>query len=355
MKASKRESLLARLRDDTALWRAEAWASYAQLEGEVKRAECRAGTSKERKCEAEIVRGHLDAALETMAPPESIFAKGEDGFFSKFGSAFESWLRRIPTKVKTYYSGASIERTWAAIYSASAAIYMTYDKNELPAQAARLRGLLAALPGLDWQLALVSEILKELNESKGNLPTIRARLRQVHLDAMDATGSLQADARTLRNTLLVASGALFVVLLVLGGMHMFSDCIIKICTQDASKHAVCPGGGTSRSFDVFTVELAGVLGGILSVVIPLATGERIKTPYRVFNHQMLLKMLAGAATALAGVLLIESHVISQIEFKSTATLLGYAIFFGFSQQVLTGLVDRRASDLGKETPAVKSV
>ena len=172
---------------------------------------------------------------------------------------------------------------------------------------------------------------------------------------MDATGSLQTEARTLRNTLLVASGALFVVLLLLGCMHVLNDCVIRVCTHDAHKNLVCPGGGASRGFDIFTVELAGVLGGILSVVIPLATGERIKTPYRVFNHQMLLKMLAGAATALAGVLLVESRVISQIKFDSTATLLGYAIFFGFSQQVLTGLVDRRASDLGKETPAAKSV
>lgn len=354
MRAGERESLLARLKGDPALWRAEAWASYAQLDSEVKRAECRAGNSEKQKCEAEIVRSHLDAALETMAPPVSVFTEGEGGFFSRLGSALGSWLRRIPAKAKAFYSGASIERTWAAIHSANAALYMTYDKSELPAQAARLRGLLAALPGLDWQLALVSEILKELNESKGNLPSIRARLRQVHLDAMDATGSLQAEARTLRNTLLAASGALFVVLFLLGSMHMLSDCIIRVCTETKS-NTVCPGGGTSRSFDIFTVELAGMLGGILSVVIPLAMGERIKTPYRVFNYQMLLKVLAGAATALAGVLLVESQVVSQIKFDSTATLLGYAVFFGFSQQVLTGLIDRRASDLGKETPAAKSV
>ena len=259
-------------------------------------------------------------------------------------------------KVKLYYSGASIERTWAAIHSASAALYMAYDRAELPAQAKRLRGLIAALPGLDWQLASLTEIINELEDPKnGDELTIRAKLRQIHLDAMDATGSLQTEARTLRNTLLVASGALFLVLTLLGGMHMFNDYVIKVCAERSRDQLVCPGGGAPHSFDVFTIELAGMLGGILSAVIPLALGERIKTPYRVFNHQLLLKIFAGAATALAGVLLIESQVASQLEFKSPAMMLGYAVFFGFSQQVLTGLIDRRASDLAKETPTAKSV
>jgi hypothetical protein len=351
MESKRRELLLSRLRDDSTFWRAEAWASLAQLESEMARVGCRPNITKAQKCETEIVRRHLDYALEAMAPPE---LASEGSFYYQPGVALRGWLRQIRAKAKRYYSGASIERTWAAIHSAGAALFMTYDKSELPAQAARLRGLVAALPGLDWQQALVSELIKELKEPKEDLPTIRARLRQIYLDAMDATGSLQTEARTLRNTLLVASGALFTVLALLGFLHLFNDCIIRICAE-SGKHKVCPGGETSRHFDVFTVELAGMLGGILSVVIPLATGERIKTPYRVFNHQMLLKTFAGAATALAGVLLVESHVISQIKFDSTATLLGYAIFFGFSQQILTGLVDRRASDLGKEIPAAKSV
>lgn len=50
--------------------------------------------------------------------------------------------------------------------------------------------------------------------------------------------------------------------------------------------------------------MAGMLGGLLLIVIPLATGERIKTPYRVFNQQLVLKLLAGAASGLGGVVLL---------------------------------------------------
>jgi len=363
----ERELRLDRVRTDPALWRAEAWASYAQVEGEAERAEsCGLDDDERRKCQVKIVRQHLKDALDSMVPPEPIDEKNAPHPRS---AATWSWLKRIPSQVKAYYSGAGIERTWAAIHSASAALFMAYDEAELPAQAARLRGLLSALPDLDWQLTLVTEIINELKQQqqsdgskqpkdqdvwKEKVSVMRARLRQIHLDAMDAGSVLQVEARTLRNTLLVASGALFVVLLLLGFMHMLNDCIFRICTN-VDHHRVCPGGSSAHPVDVFTVELAGMLGGLLSAVIPLATGERIKTPYRVFNHQMLLKVFAGAATALAGVLLVESHVVSQIKFGSTATLLGYAVFFGFSQQVLTGLIDKRANELGKETPTAKSV
>lgn len=99
----------------------------------------------------------------------------------------------------------------------------------------------------------------------------------------------------------------------------------------------------------------GLLGGLLSIVIPLATGERIKTPYRVFNQQLVLKTLAGAATAVGGVLLLAGGVIETIKLESTAAILGYAVVLGFAQQIVTGAIDRRADALAKQTPTAKTV
>jgi hypothetical protein len=66
-------------------------------------------------------------------------------------------------------------------------------------------------------------------------------------------------------------------------------------------------------------------------------------------------MLVGAASALGGILLIESEVITTIKLGSTTAILGYAVFFGFAQQVATGAIDRRADALAKQTPIAKSV
>jgi len=149
---------------------------------------------------------------------------------------------------------------------------------------------------------------------------------------------------------MTASIGIFLVVVVLGVAHLLDTGIINLCT---SKHT-CPLSGSPHPFDVFAVELAGMLGGLLSVVIPLATGERITTPYRVFNQQLVLKTLAGAATAVAGILLVEGALVSAIKLESTAAILGYAVFFGFAQQVVTGFVDRRADSLAKQTPSTKS-
>jgi hypothetical protein len=123
----------------------------------------------------------------------------------------------------------------------------------------------------------------------------------------------------------------------------------------ATKNEDCPLDHSLTSFDVFALELAGMFGGLLSVVIPLATGERVKTPYGIFNHLLILKILAGAATAVAGVMLVEAGLVSKLSFESSAAVLAYAVVFGFAQQLVTGFIDRRASTLAKETLGAKGV
>jgi len=179
-------------------------------------------------------------------------------------------------------------------------------------------------------------------------------LRGIYERAMDVSDNLQAEARGLRNALMVASAAIFLVLVLVGGAGLIEPHVIGLCVSTGKQEA-CPLGASPHGFDVFAVELVGMLGGLLSIVIPLATGERIKTPYRVFNQQLVLKTLAGAATAVGGVLLLAGGVIETIKLDSTAAILGYAVVLGFAQQIVTGAVDRRADSLAKQTPTAKSV
>ena len=347
MTVADRERLIGRIGDDPALWRAEAWASYAQVSDELERIEGRGGAAPH---EVAIVRGNLDEALRAMAPQQP--GERESGW-----GGMRAAFARLWAALKLYYSGSAIERTWAAIHRASAALYRLFNCGELSAQAMRLRELVAELPDLKAQLASVTDALAKLKPDAGDteLGYLRAVLQELYEEATGATDSLQTQARVLRNTLLVASGALFLIVFALGVVHLFDTSIVPLCTTAGDGGTVCPDGDGAHPFDVFAIELAGMLGGIISVVVPLATGERIKTPYRVFNHQLLLKVLAGAAAGLAGVVLVESGFISAFTVSSGAAIVGYAIFFGAAQQALTGVVDRRANELGEETPTAKSV
>ena len=264
--------------------------------------------------------------------------------------------RRSPIGgLKRYYSGGDISKAWSAIHRAGESLFAVYEEAELYAQATRLEDLVAALPDSKSSGKVLAEARVKLkSDSASDKRTVRAMLRQLYREAISTTEGLQAEARVLRNTLLVASIALGLVVLAFGVVNLLDVHVFPLCTPDGKKE-ICPTGSAPHRFDAFAVELAGMLGGILSVVIPLATGERIKTPFRVFNHQLLLKVIAGAGTALAGIILIQSAFTTTITLTSTAAIIGYAVFFGFSQQALTGIIDRRANDLGKETPNTKTV
>jgi peptidoglycan biosynthesis protein MviN/MurJ (putative lipid II flippase) len=58
-----------------------------------------------------------------------------------------------------------------------------------------------------------------------------------------------------------------------------------------------------------------------------------------------LKPITGAATALVAVLLLQSNLLLGPIEQNQSMFLAYAVLFGFSQQLLTQFVDKRAVSL----------
>lgn len=333
---------------DPSIWRALAFASYAKVRDELTRLVAHQGITGNqaqlatqadgRKSVVASAEQTLREALQAMAPERRRGLGGP-----------RRWWRML----KLFYSGTRIEQAWLAIHRARGALYLLYPPAELPAQIESLQNLLDDLPESSTPRSL-GATLGRLKTRTTVTPETTAELREIYEQAIAVSDVLQHEARILRNTLMTASAAIFTVVLALGLAHALDTQIVELCLRHGGNE-LCPLGGSLHPFDVFTVELAGMLGGLLSVVIPLATGERIKTPYRVFNQQLVLKMLAGAASALAGVILVESELISGFQFTSASAILGYAIVFGFAQQLVTGAIDRRANSLAKQTPSAKDV
>ena len=70
------------------------------------------------------------------------------------------------------------------------------------------------------------------------------------------------------------------------------------------------------------------------------------TPYNLANALALLKVPCGALTAVGALLLIGGRAIPGLTaLDSQEQILAYALVFGYAQQLLTGLIDRRALDL----------
>jgi hypothetical protein len=362
---------------DTAIWRAHAFDGYTNVRDELNRlAACALHTSAATppaqpcaKAEAEGITANVERALgealQAMTP-------------RRRGSRSRLTWRLL--SLKRFYSGSEIEQAWLAIHRARAELYLLYPDAELKAQTEGLGVLLADLPesstlrgslttalgrlgskaetpakaepGFSFRIGHLTIERQPKHESSVKAePGMRSELQRIYEHAMGISDVLQREARVLRNNMMMASLSLFLVGLALGVVHAIDPKVVSLCTQKN----VCPIDGKIHPFDVFVIELAGMLGGLLSVVIPLASGERIMTPYRVFNQQLLLKTLAGAASAIGGVLLVGGGLISVVKIDTTIALLAYAVVFGFAQQIVTGAVDRRANTLAKETPTVKGV
>ena len=95
----------------------------------------------------------------------------------------------------------------------------------------------------------------------------------------------------------------------------------------------------------------GAAAGAASTVTALQSGTAISGPFGVLTAQALLKVVTGALTGWLGVLLMVFGGISALKVQGTGVIL-FAILFGFSQQLLTQMVDKQVGTLsGLKAPS----
>jgi len=102
---------------------------------------------------------------------------------------------------------------------------------------------------------------------------------------------------------------------------------------------------TLSSGDLAAIELWGLLGGGVSVIAALGQLRVTSRPSSLQITQLILKPLAGAAVALFGIVLTQGGLFAQLQPVSSAAIAAYALLFGFAQQALTRMVDKKASTL----------
>jgi hypothetical protein len=153
--------------------------------------------------------------------------------------------------------------------------------------------------------------------------------------------------RSFRNTLLIVSFGLTALLVLAGIWHAAEPHVLSFCTGTGTSKK-CPGGGTTPAAGiVFEIELVGALGSLLAAAFLIGEFKTAPSRYNLLSGQLMLKIAAGAAAAILAILFLQSGLIVQPSKDVTTieVILGYAALFGFSQQLLTRLVDKRASAL----------
>lgn len=244
--------------------------------------------------------------------------------------------------VDAWWSGTSMTTGWESIHEAELHL-LSLERDE------------DAKTTLPWLLTWVHRAMdrgwskshheKSLHEQieEGNLD--RTQARQALRDVIVANNSRYANLRAFRNNLVLVTGLLALLVAVICFWHAVNPSILSLCSQEGDKTS-CLTGSSPRGGDVALVALIGALGGMLAIAFGLA---RTKSPPSRYDPKAwlgVLKPVAGAATALVAVVLIQADVLlGPGSAHSEMLLLAYAAIFGFSQQLLTRFVDKRAESL----------
>jgi hypothetical protein len=167
-------------------------------------------------------------------------------------------------------------------------------------------------------------------------------------EATRAEDQQQAQVRRFRGVLLgTFLGLLIVVALlaILGSVHpgYFPLCVQKQATNGAT--TVCPTGGSNPGkADLAFIMAIGGIGAVLAVVTNLTGLQPTGVRYSLSVAQGLVKIPFGAITAMLGIIILSTQ--SNIGVLAThAGLISTAAVFGYSQQLFTKVIDKRADDL----------
>ena len=152
--------------------------------------------------------------------------------------------------------------------------------------------------------------------------------------------------RSFRNVVLVTTALLLLVVVALVAVASASPSTLPLCFNPSGGR-VCPaGGGSPGEQDAFVVALLGALGGVLAAAVNIRNLRGTSTPYDVPVALSLLKVPAGALTALAALFAIRGQFVPGLSALDTQDqILAYALVFGYAQQLLTRLIDRQAGEV----------
>ena len=233
-------------------------------------------------------------------------------------------------------------------------------KRVLPADDARSVALEERLTSSAWDDV----------EAVTNTPVER-RLRREYAAALtwvnDACDKTFTRVHSFRNIVLATSVGLVLVAIGLGLLGALNPESVPTCFDagtvtaedvrgEASPvdHVVCPTGSTTgpTGGDVPLVLVLGLAAGAFAAALAVRGMRGTSTPYGVPVAIAVLKLPAGALTALFGILMLRGGFIPGLSALDTqGQILAYSMIFGYAQQVFTRLVDSQAQAVLDRSPS----
>jgi hypothetical protein len=257
--------------------------------------------------------------------------------------------RGRPEQLKDWYSGSAIEATWSELHRAGERLLLVQDASavlqQIPDIDAALRSNLKAD---DPRLTPAIKNLAKLAKARDVTADVREELRHYQEVANNASDEAHTNVRSLRNLLIVIGASVTVIVAVLAGLHAVIPSFLDFSVSNAN-----PPVDAVEAWEVVAV---GAFGGAIAAVFTIARLGGYGGPYRLPVYQALIRVPAGAAVALAAVLLLQSGQIQALSPQNGLNVLAVALLFGYSPDVFLRFMDQKAASLlsqaqGKDDPS----
>lgn len=306
--------------------------------------------------ETNRLKMRVDAARARgdLTEPQETIALGVDGFIERArAAAFRD--DPIPGRLANWWRGTLVEAAYRNMHSARSALFDLYTEAELRAEipmvVARAN---STLHRDDPRLATVAE-LSALPPSR-----LRPRMRRLVGDSYERLDLEHGQLRSFRNIVLMAAAFLLCCVAVTIGFICAHPSWIPFCFDSTADLVSCPSrmteGATPSWPDVLVVTGMGALGGAFAATLSIRNLKGTSTPYDVPVALAVLKVPMGALTAILGLVAIKGGFAPGLSnLDNQGQVLAYALLFGFSQQALSRLLDKRGSDLLEGLPGGEAV
>ena len=303
--------------------------------------------------ETNRLKMRVDAARARgdLTEPQEMVAVGVDGFVERArAAAFRD--DPIPGRLANWWRGTLVEAAYRNMHSARSAMLDLYTdaelRAEIPMVVARAN---ATLHRDDPRRSTIAEL--------SALPTaqLRPRMRRLVGDSYEKLDIEHGQLRSFRNIVLIAAVFLIVCVAVTIGFIVANPSWIPLCFGRNSDTGLvpCPSqmGRSAKptGADILVVTGLGGLGGAFSATLSIRNLKGTSNPYDVPVALAVLKVPLGALTAILGLVAITGGFAPGLtNLDDQGQILAYALLFGFSQQALSRLLDKRAQDLLEGLP-----
>jgi predicted acylesterase/phospholipase RssA len=299
---------------------------------------------------AQAVRDHLDAARRAAEANRNL------------GRIIAGW------------SGADVANAWTELHSARQALLLVADEDEVRATVPTLVSKVRRYIGKSDPLrAELERILKAATPTAhlARPPLHREDLFEVRQAVDGASDQLFAEIKHFRNVLfavtLILAGGLVAMVILERELKFLPLCPQTEATTSAPQASASaapavmqernhPYGATTAAVacdsgcaEVIPVIGWGAFAGLLGAVFALRKLRPRAGPYALPVSQAALRVPLGAATALAGIVLLQSRTIDALDSVRAPAVYAYVLLFGFSQELVSRLIDKKAGALTEAT------